>query len=180
MSASARQLARWSHTVDERADACFEPYRGGAHAQRVVYAASLLTEAVLLGWGGATVVADSPRAHVARRRVSSVGAAALLTAVTKRVVGRRRPFAAPQRPVEVEPDTTSFPSGHTLWAVVAATWLAEGRWPAWVAYPAAAFVGVSRVHMRLHRASDVLAAALIGGVAWAVGRCGGHQRDHVG
>ena len=165
---SLRPAKRSARTFDEWVDGWFEGFRGHRRLQRVLYAASLAAESALLLGGGATAVIDSPRADVTRHRVVSVAIAAASTGVTKRLVGRRRPFEPGQRPVRVSPDTTSFPSGHTLWAVLAAAWLAEDRWPTWLAYATAGFVGVSRVHLRLHRTSDVAAAAAIAAAAWTV------------
>ena len=168
MRTPARRSLSASDRLDERVDAWFDPYRSNEGAQKVLYAASLLAETALLGGGAAVAVADSPDADVTRARVASGALAALLTGVAKQLVGRSRPFRPRRRPLAVNPDTSSFPSGHALWAVLAAAELAEDRVPAWAAYPAAAFVGISRVHLRLHRASDVLAATAIAATVWTL------------
>ena len=62
------------------------------------------------------------------------------------------------------PITSSFPSGHATAAFCAATLLGGG--PGW--YGGAA-VAATRVYVRLHHASDVLAGAAFG-LAWASGR----------
>ena len=56
------------------------------------------------------------------------------------------------------PITSSFPSGHATAAFCAATLLGGG--PAW--YVAAGAVAATRVYVRLHHASDVLAGAAFG------------------
>ena len=56
------------------------------------------------------------------------------------------------------PITSSFPSGHATAAFCAATLLGGG--PAW--YGAAAAVASTRVYVRLHHASDVVAGAALG------------------
>ena len=56
------------------------------------------------------------------------------------------------------PITSSFPSGHATAAFCAATLL--GGAPGW--YAAAGVVAATRVYVRLHHASDVLAGAAIG------------------
>ena len=56
------------------------------------------------------------------------------------------------------PVTSSFPSGHATAAFCAATLLGGG--PFW--YTAAAAVAATRVYVRLHHASDVLAGAALG------------------
>jgi undecaprenyl-diphosphatase len=56
------------------------------------------------------------------------------------------------------PITSSFPSGHATAAFCAAALLGGGP----VAYTAAAAVSATRVYVRLHHASDVLAGAAFG------------------
>lgn len=60
------------------------------------------------------------------------------------------------------PITSSFPSGHATAAFTAATILSRGRRsaPAWFAL--ATLVAGSRVYVRMHHASDVLAGAALG------------------
>jgi undecaprenyl-diphosphatase len=55
------------------------------------------------------------------------------------------------------PITSSFPSGHATAGFCAATLLGGGRW-----YVAAAAVAATRIYVRLHHASDVLAGAALG------------------
>jgi undecaprenyl-diphosphatase len=56
------------------------------------------------------------------------------------------------------PITSSFPSGHATAAFFAATLLGGG--PAW--YGAATAVATTRIYVRLHHASDVVAGAALG------------------
>ncbi len=56
------------------------------------------------------------------------------------------------------PITSSFPSGHATAAFCAAVLIDGGP----LTYAAAAAVGASRVYVRLHNASDVVAGAAIG------------------
>jgi undecaprenyl-diphosphatase len=56
------------------------------------------------------------------------------------------------------PITSSFPSGHATAAFCAATLLGGG--PGW--YSAATAVAATRIYVRLHHASDVLAGAAFG------------------
>ncbi len=55
------------------------------------------------------------------------------------------------------PITSSFPSGHATAGFCAATLLGGGPW-----YVAAAAVAATRVYVRLHHASDVVAGAALG------------------
>ena len=63
-----------------------------------------------------------------------------------------------------EPRTSSFPSGHTLAAFTAATVLSRPGDRAGNAflYTAAGLVGISRIHLRAHHASDVVGGVVIG------------------
>lgn len=60
------------------------------------------------------------------------------------------------------PITSSFPSGHATAAFTAATLLSRGRGTAPVWFTLAALVAASRVYVRMHHASDVLAGAALG------------------
>jgi undecaprenyl-diphosphatase len=84
----------------------------------------------------------------------------------KTLVGRVRP----ERPETDEPlpfgmripITSSFPSGHATAAFTAATILARtgGGDPLW--YALATVVAGSRVYVKMHHSSDVVAGALVG------------------
>ena len=68
-----------------------------------------------------------------------------------------------ERPHELrQPVTSSFPSGHASAAVLAATLLTERSKfkPLW--YGLAGIVATSRIHVRIHHASDVIAGAIVG------------------
>jgi undecaprenyl-diphosphatase len=76
---------------------------------------------------------------------------------------RERPVHEEERPHDLrQPLTSSFPSGHASAAFMAATLLSERSKtkPLW--FGAAAVVAVSRLHVRIHHASDVLVGAGIG------------------
>jgi undecaprenyl-diphosphatase len=68
--------------------------------------------------------------------------------------------------------TSSFPSGHASAAFCAATLMSDGRSRtsrlAW--YSLAAFVASSRVHVKIHHASDVIGGATVGLVAGQIAK----------
>jgi membrane-associated phospholipid phosphatase len=115
---------------------------------------------------------------VLARRAGRAGIATLTAAgVTmglKLAFGRVRPREEPEDPFTFDPFSGhgSFPSGHTTIAFAAAVAIdreTTSGWVPWVAYPAAAMVGWSRVQDLDHWASDVVAGAAIGGwVSWKV------------
>jgi len=116
--------------------------------------------------------------NTGREVVRAVAVTGGLTALTKGVVGRSRPFASPGDADEYSPGhgfftgaQASFPSGHTAAAFAAATVLVRELDTAhpkarWVINPllfgAATFVGWSRVNDRQHWPSDVLVGAALG------------------
>lgn len=85
-----------------------------------------------------------------------------LTFALKELVDRPRP-AGTEPPIAM-PDSPSFPSGHASTAFAAAAALAvfAPRWLGAVFLAVAALVGVSRIELGVHYASDVAAGAVLG------------------
>jgi undecaprenyl-diphosphatase len=89
----------------------------------------------------------------------------------KSIFQRGRPVGLIEHPYPFrQPLTSSFPSGHATAAFCAATLLADGDnlGPAYFAI--AAVVAVSRVHVQIHHASDVVGGAVIGVALGGIGR----------
>ena len=87
---------------------------------------------------------------------------------------RTRPSHDGPRPLHLrQPRTSSFPSGHATAAFFGAALLRDDD-PAWPLYYAmAVIVAASRVHVRIHHASDVIGGVITGvalgeAVRWAV------------
>ncbi len=96
--------------------------------------------------------------------------APVLNSALKSTVQRPRPEDHDRGDVPIRiPRSTSFPSGHTLAAWCAATILADGDPLAPGYYALAAAVSYSRVHVRHHHATDVVAGTVLG---IALGRLG--------
>jgi len=134
---------------------------------------AVVAPAILLAYGAGRLTGHPGLAQSARRVGLSVGAAGLAAFAVKEAVGRERPFESPADSRAFRPFSghASFPSGHSTIAFAMATALvheSDSRWLPWVAYPAAALVGWSRVHDQEHWTSDVVAGAALG--TWTAGK----------
>lgn len=130
-------------------------------------------------WGGAAaaiaVFGSAGARKAAVRGVASLAlASATINTVGKWSVRRRRPLleGVPlTRQLATQPQTTSFPSGHSASAFAFATGVALAS-PGWgaVLAPVAASVAFSRVYTGVHYPSDVLVGASLGVAAGFVVR----------
>lgn len=115
---------------------------------------------------------------IGRDVTQSVLASGAITLALKGAIGRARPLRAPDDPDHFKPgrgfltsSLASFPSGHTSAAFAAATVLStelsrlhpsKRRWFMLGSYGAATLVGLSRMYVNAHWASDVVAGAALG------------------
>lgn len=152
---------------DAEVDRIFMAVRGNRVVDRAYYSASALGDWSLI-WhllGAAQGVADPVNGwrRAARLAVSLGVESALVNGVIKSAFRRTRPVHDGERPHRLRmPATSSFPSGHASSAFMAAHLLAERSrlGPAW--YGLAAVVATSRIHVRIHHASDVVGGAVLG------------------
>jgi len=165
-----RGVARFDLAVDRG----FDRLRGGVVADRVFYAASELGDFGLI-WVILGVVKglrrDGDVVTAARMTVAMGAESVLVNGVVKSFFRRTRPPWEVDRPLQVRrPLTSSFPSGHASSAVSAAMMLSEddNLWPLYVAI--AAVVATSRIHVKIHHASDVAAGAVLGVGLGLIGR----------
>ena len=143
-------------------------FRGHPSLDRLFYVASELADFSVL-WqlvGLAQGLRDDERDEEAAVRLGVVlmAESALVNQGIKRLFRRRRPEPDEPRPHHLRaPTTSSFPSGHASAAFTAAGLLAQ-RDPRLrpVIYAAAAVVATSRVHVKVHHPSDVVAGAALG------------------
>ena len=162
-------------SFDRRADAAFAPLRANALANRVFYGASALGDFSLL-WhlvGTARALRSSYDERAAVRLAASLLVeSVVINAMVKSLFRRQRPVWEQERAhVLRQPRSSSFPSGHATSGFMAATLLADGRrrrLPLW--YGVASVVAASRVHVRIHHGSDVVAGTAIGVVLGALVR----------
>ena len=161
---------------DAAADRAFDRLRGRPVADRIFYTASAVGDhgLIWLALAGVRALGSDRDRRAARRVAMGVPVeSAVVNLGIKSLFRRSRPVAVSDHPHHLRiPLTTSFPSGHATSAFCAAALLADGESPARQAayYSLAAVVAASRVHVRIHHASDVLAGAVIGTALGWLGR----------
>ena len=167
------RLPTWVDDVDVAVDDWWEQLRGNPVLDRVFYTASTAGDFSAV-WHGYNLVRLATGAADRRgfvRLAVALGVESLLVnQVVKRMFERERPDHTSDRPHHLRtPSTSSFPSGHASSAAMAVTLLnhrARGK-PLTAAL--GAVVASSRVHVRIHHASDVVVGAMVGralGLAW--------------
>jgi undecaprenyl-diphosphatase len=159
LKAAVRRLDR---AIDRYAEAHF---RGRPILDRLMYGASALGDHSAVWLVLAAI--QGQRLRRGWRPLFEVGIALAVESVlvngpVKVLFGRRRPLVAAPHPFYLRRvSTTSFPSGHATAAFVAAATLRDDpMWP--VYYSLALMVASSRVHVRVHHASDVVAGCVFG------------------
>ena len=156
---------------DRAVDRAWEPLRGNPNLDRLFYTASELADFSLLWHLAGTargVVRRNGHREAIRLSAALAAESAFVNGAVKSLFRRDRPDHEVERPHNLrQPLTSSFPSGHASAAFLAATLLSERSRirPFW--YAAAGVVAVSRVHVRIHHASDVVVGA---GMGLALGR----------
>lgn len=153
---------------DAKADALWgQVFRGHPVADRVFYLASELGDFSVI-WliiaAASGLRSDEDADDAIRFGLLLLAESALVNQGIKRLVRRPRPVPRDDHPHEVRlPRTSSFPSGHSSSALAAAGIIGARHPKAKPAlYLLAAVVATSRVHVKVHHASDVIAGAAIG------------------
>ncbi|MDP1821013.1 MAG: phosphatase PAP2 family protein [Acidimicrobiales bacterium] len=162
----AKELAA---RFDDAVELHIDRVRGHRTVDRVMYGASELGDWSLIwhliGSGQALLPGRSPASAVRLSAFLGVESVVVNMGV-KRLFRRRRPVwqGVDPRPHRLRtPRTSSFPSGHASSAFTAAGILAARGDPLWpLYYGVAAVVATSRVYVRIHHPTDVVAGALLG------------------
>ena len=157
-----RAVARFDTAIDTRVD----DLRGHPHLDRLMYAASELGDFSLIWHLVSTTRALGPDRglkHAVRVAAILGVESALVNGPVKSLFKRHRPAWEQERPRKLRrPRTSSFPSGHASAAFTAAGLLSQDD-PLWPLYYAiAAVVASSRVYVKIHHPSDVVAGAVLG------------------
>lgn len=171
-------MSRLDHIdrFDVFVDELFDHLRGNPIADRVFYVASELGDWSLI-WhllGTAQGLVRPDGFERALQLSAALGVeSGLVNGGIKNLFRRQRPVLAEgvTRPHRLRtPRTTSFPSGHASSAFMAATLLSRDSHAAPLFFAIAAIVAASRVHVRIHHASDVVGGAALGLALGAVAK----------
>jgi undecaprenyl-diphosphatase len=165
-----KAVARFDDLVEQR----FDRLRGHPNLDAVMYAASDLGDFSLIWHLMSTARALAPDRDLPHAvRVSTiVGVESLfVNGVVKSLVRRHRPPWEQERPFKLRrPRTSSFPSGHASSAatMVGVLGQRDGLWPLYLLVGAT--VASSRVYVKVHHPSDVVAGAILGAGLAALAR----------
>jgi undecaprenyl-diphosphatase len=170
LTSASRAVARFDTAVERRVDR----RRGHPTLDKVMYAASELGDFSLI-WhliGTARALAPDRRPVHAVRLSTIIGIeSVLVNAVIKNFVRRHRPPWEQERPFNLRrPRTSSFPSGHASSAATMFGLLSQRDrlWPLYLVIGAT--VASSRVYVKVHHPSDVVAGAVLGTALAALAR----------
>ncbi|MFQ5557968.1 MAG: phosphatase PAP2 family protein [Acidimicrobiales bacterium] len=159
--------------LDQAVDEWWESLRGAPVLDRLFYTASQAADFSLV-WHtlgvGRGLLRHDPRSAF-ELSVALGLESALVNGPVKAIFGRVRPRPAGSRPHHLrQPRSSSFPSGHASAAMVAAAMLSRDSrlGPLW--YGLALVVATSRIHVRIHHASDVVGGLAVGGALGAIAR----------
>jgi undecaprenyl-diphosphatase len=149
-------------------DGWFETHlRGRPLADRTMYTASAVGDHGIIWLALAGLQAARCRHDWQRpllRAVAGLGTeSALVNGPVKWLFRRTRPIQIGPRPLGLrKPLTSSFPSGHATAAFFGAALLRDDDpwWPLY--YGIALVVAASRVHVKIHHASDVIGGIALG------------------
>jgi len=160
-------MTRRIDRFDEIVDDAFAHLRGHRRIDRLFYGASAVGDHVMI-WvmlGALRGLRGDHHWRAAVRVGLAVGVESVVVNLgVKSLFRRSRPVISQPRPFPLRvPLTSSFPSGHATSAFCAATLLADGD-PhlAPLYFGAATVVALSRIHVRIHHASDVVGGMAIG------------------
>ncbi|MDP7068455.1 MAG: phosphatase PAP2 family protein [Acidimicrobiales bacterium] len=154
--------------LDKQVDEWWERWRGVPAVDRLFFCASNLGDFSLI-WhivGGLRALPPGRNPGTAVRFSALMGFESLLiNQGVKRFFLRSRPGSADDNATNHqlrEPITSSFPSGHASAAFCASAVLARRSKLGSLWHLVAGVVACSRIHVRLHHASDVTAGACMG------------------
>ncbi len=156
---------------DKKFDSLFAPLRKSTVANRTFYSASALADHSILWFIIAlTLYLTRPalRKQSLRAAFILLAESGVVNVVVKTLFRRQRPLHEGERPLPLrQPLTSSFPSGHATAATCAAVLFQDIDHLKWPIRVTATVVIVSRIHVKIHHASDVIAGV---GFGWLFAR----------
>jgi len=163
---TSTRLGAAVEAFDRRVDNEFDRLRGRPVADRIFYGASALGDHGLI-WlmlGALRGLRSEHEWRAAVRVGAGVGIeSAIVNLGIKSLFRRKRPAWELERPLHLRrPRTSSFPSGHATSAFTAAGLLSDQDRLKPVYYTIAVLVAWSRVYVKIHHASDVVAGIVVG------------------
>jgi membrane-associated phospholipid phosphatase len=170
-----RRLLRRVDAFDRSVDDMFNHIRGNPVADRLFYGASALGDHSLI-WLLLAVArglrSREPHVGATARAAAAIGAESLLVNWgIKSLFRRKRPLFEGIRPQHLRrPLTSSFPSGHATSAFTAAAMLGQDDPLRPLYYGAAVVVAASRIHVKIHHASDIVGGVVVGVVLGQIAR----------
>ena len=160
------RLPPWVDEIDEAVDDWWQRLRGEPVLDRVFYGASAAGDFSVI-WHAynlarlATGATDPRRA--ARLALAIAAESLVVNQGLKRLFKRERPDHSAERPLHLRtPSTSSFPSGHASAAAMAVTLLNEHSRARHLNAALGAVVASSRIHVRIHHASDIVVGLAVG------------------
>ncbi len=159
------QIDKYFEPFDVHFDKYFEPFRENPAANYVFYSASTLADHSIIWFIFASMrgLKRGGSPYATRASLALLAESVIINIGVKSLFMRTRPTWDGERPLAIrQPLTSSFPSGHSSAAATAFVLLSEDDklWPLYLAV--ALIVAPSRVHVRMHHASDVVAGTIIG------------------
>ncbi len=160
--AAREAISRFDQAVDD----LFEPLRGNVWLDRLFYSASAVADHSIIWFllAGIKALRSDQQAKLAKRAAIALAAESVVVNLgVKSLFRRQRPSFEGERPLPLrQPLTSSFPSGHSSAAVCAYVFLSENDSLAPLYLLIALIVAPSRIHVKIHHASDVVGGLIVG------------------
>lgn len=179
MSGPRARIGTAAARFDRTVDGWFRRLRAHPLANRTLYLASEAGNFSLIWHALAwlpVLVAPSPRRlrRAAECSVALVAESVIVNGPIKSMFRRERPTLVVEDGLVTHrlrtPKTSSFPSGHASAAMVAAAMLGRDRAARPFVLLLAPIVSASRIHVRIHHASDVVGGMVIGALLGRIAR----------
>ena len=166
MSSAPVTLSPWVDDFDDHVDTFWELLRGNPVLDRLFYSASTVGDFSAV-WHAINLARLATAADGRTRFVRLATALAIESLLVNQVIKRAFRRERPEPPEDGDyhlriPLTSSFPSGHASSAAMAARLLGQRSKLAPAYALIAGVVATSRLHVRIHHASDVIAGAAVG------------------